>query len=134
MPRLERYEVELFIRSSWDAQTALPYYADIWSMLNPSLGQCDVTALLIQDIWGGELVRTTVEGYGSHYYNRLPGGEEIDLTGNQFPSGTVIPPGLPVERSCVLDSESAVWSRTAERYRILRLRFDQKLYMLPSGF
>ena len=78
MPRLERYEVELFIRSSWDAQTALPYYADIWSMLNPSLGQCDVTALLIQVAQTGQAelaaaVHDVVIGKGRIEPGRLAG-------------------------------------------------------------
>jgi len=82
---------------------------------------------------GGELIRTVVEGFGSHYYNRLPSGQEIDLTDGQFPPGTVIPTGEPVERPYVLDSEKAKRARTAERYRLLKSRFDQIRYTARCG-
>ena len=123
----------MFIRSSWDARTASPGCAASWSALNPSQGQCAVTALLVQDIWGGQLIRTVVEGQSSHYYNLLPDGRELDLTRGQFPPGTVVPPGRPVERYYVLESEGAVRARTADRYRVLKARFDLMLYSVTCG-
>ncbi len=133
MQRMERPEIEMFIRGSWSADTASPSCVASWSALNPSLGQCAVTALLVQDLWGGQLIRTVVAGQGSHYYNRLPDGQEIDLTRNQFPPGTVIPPGEPVDRAYVLDSEGAVRARTAERYRVLKARFELMMYSQNCG-
>ena len=49
---------------------------------NPALGQCNVTALLIHEMYGGELLKTLLPG-SDHYYNRV-NGERIDLTSSQF--------------------------------------------------
>ena len=51
-------------------------------MDNPALGQCNVTALLVHELYGGELLKTPVAD-GDHYYNRID-GERIDLTSSQF--------------------------------------------------
>ena len=50
-----------------------------WSPHNRPWGQCAVTALVVQDRFGGELLRARVDGV-SHYWNRLPDGSELDLT------------------------------------------------------
>jgi hypothetical protein len=53
-----------------------------------SRGQCGTTALVVQDWLGGEILAATVsrdgESVGAHYWNRLPDGTEVDLTGGQF--------------------------------------------------
>ena len=54
-----------------------------WDEHNPSLGQCAVSALIIQDLLGGDLVRSEVNGC-SHYWNKLPNGQQIDVTLQQF--------------------------------------------------
>lgn len=57
-----------------------------WSRERPLWGQCLVIALLMQDIYGGVLLRQSLRGiagfehFGSHYSNRLPDGRELDLT------------------------------------------------------
>lgn len=69
------------IRRAWTADTS----ADSrWSDETPALGQCAVTALFIQEVMGGDLLRAVVADT-SHYWNVLPDGEEIDLTREQFP-------------------------------------------------
>lgn len=69
------------VRAAWSADTL----ADPrWTSSTPSLGQCAVTALVVQDELGGELLRAVVDGV-SHYWNRLPDGSELDLTRDQFP-------------------------------------------------
>ena len=49
----------------------------------PSNGQCVPTALLINHLFGGKIMRCVVGGV-SHYYNILPDGSEVDLTRDQF--------------------------------------------------
>lgn len=57
-----------------------------WSSERPFWGQCLVVSLLVQDIYGGTLLRQSLkevvgfEHFGSHYSNRLPDGNELDLT------------------------------------------------------
>lgn len=74
---------ELFsrLRVAWQANTSNA--PDKWSPSNPAFGQCAVTALVVQDLVGGELVRGSFAD-GTHYWNRLPDGREVDLTAGQF--------------------------------------------------
>lgn len=128
---LEAYHIEQLLRKGvWCRETAAPSVQEAWSEQNPALGQCAVTALLLQDLIGGTLMRTVVEGHGSHYYVRVHHGP-YDLTKDQFPPGTVIPEGDPVERSYVLGSERAVAARTKERYLLLRERYMATRARMP---
>ncbi|WCO62333.1 YunG family protein [Bacillus licheniformis] len=53
-----------------------------WSKDNPAKGQCGVTALVVNDILGGEIKKTKLpEGW--HFYNFV-NGKRYDLTVSQF--------------------------------------------------
>ena len=64
----------------WKAETAYPSDQKYWSDAVPSYGQCAITAMLVYDLFGGELYRTKDH---SHYYNRID-GHWVDLTAHQF--------------------------------------------------
>lgn len=68
------------ISDAWSAETSS---FERWTPSNRAGGQCAVTALVVQDFFGGELLRVENEGV-SHYFNRLPDGREVDLTRSQF--------------------------------------------------
>ena len=99
-----------------------------WTQENPHWGHCAVVALLAQDLFGGELLRASLEDTAfasmrSHYWNRLPDGREEDFTRAQF--GANYPYGLRAEvreRSYVLSH-----AETAKRYVLL-----SEAYGLPS--
>jgi hypothetical protein len=82
------------LERAWGADTAVDVAG--WSASCPSWGQCAVTALIVQDIFGGSLMRAEVDGI-SHYWNKLPTGEQIDLTRDQFATFRI--DGPPEERS-----------------------------------
>lgn len=86
--------LEWQLKRAWDAGTSAA--PGEWSPMNVSRGQCAITALVVQDRFGGELLRTTVNGE-SHYFNRLPGGKTVDLTLDQF--GGALPETPPEVRS-----------------------------------
>ncbi len=73
--------IELAIRQAWAADTS--YWPTYWSEENPALGQCAVTALIIQAHLGGDLRRGQI-GRVSHYWNILSSGRVVDLTRDQF--------------------------------------------------
>jgi hypothetical protein len=87
-------EIERAIRASWSADTCDP--VDLpWSPEHPARGQCGVTALVVHDLLGGELLMAEVRHadgsrQGVHYWNRLHGGAELDLTREQFARGEVV--------------------------------------------
>jgi len=53
-----------------------------WCLDNPARGQCGMTALLVHDLFGGEILKTRVGG-AWHFYNRID-GRRHDLTAGQF--------------------------------------------------
>lgn len=81
-------DVERAVRMSWGADTCDPADRPDWHSGNPARGQCGVTALVLHDLFGGELVlgevRVAGERTGSHYWNRFGTGLEVDLTRDQF--------------------------------------------------
>lgn len=121
------------IREAWCRETASPGCAKDWSEDNPAFGQCAVTALLIQEIYGGELLRTYVEGFGSHYYNLLPDGTTVDLTSDQFPVHVTVPHGEPRSRSYTRYSEPAVKACTMPRYELLKSRCRELIARLHKA-
>ncbi|HZP74435.1 MAG TPA: hypothetical protein VFA97_13775 [Gaiellaceae bacterium] len=84
--------LEQAIRESWAEDTADP--DDGWNPDNPSRGQCDVTSLVVNDLFGGDLLAADVyrdgERIEGHMWNRLPSGIDVDLTREQFRNGEVI--------------------------------------------
>jgi hypothetical protein len=96
-------DLEAVIRRSWSAQTCDPADRADWSAANPALGQCGTTALVLQDLLGGELLTAEVHHadgsrQGHHYWNRLAGGVEVDLTREQFRDGETIGPARVLAR------------------------------------
>lgn len=49
---------------------------------DPTYGQCAITAMIVNDVFGGTIHRIKVEG-GTHYFNKIE-GHYIDLTRDQF--------------------------------------------------
>ncbi|WBB53791.1 hypothetical protein [Verrucosispora sp. WMMD573] len=108
------------LRASWGADTCDPHDLQDWRPDNPARGQCGVTALVVQELLGGDLILGEVFAQdakiGHHYWNRLPDGQDVDLTADQFRQGEVIvggqvqqrPPGAP--------------RRCREQYETLRQR------------
>ncbi|WP_328470535.1 hypothetical protein OHA21_04800 [Actinoplanes sp. NBC_00393] len=117
---IELDTVTTVLRAAWGADTCDPHDLPDWRPDNPARGQCGVTALVVHDLFGGELVlgEVHVDGVrtGYHYWNRLPGGREVDLTAGQFRPDEVItggavqqrPPGTP--------------RRCRDQYELLRAR------------
>jgi hypothetical protein len=84
--------IERAIWEAWSLDTAEE--DDGWTPENPSRGQCDITALVVQDLLGGEVLGADVFLDGAriegHMWNRLPSGIDVDLTREQFRGGETI--------------------------------------------
>jgi hypothetical protein len=108
------------LRDAWGLDTCDPVDLADWGPDNPARGQCGVTALLVQDLLGGDLVLGEVlvdrVKVGVHYWNRLPDGRDVDLTGDQFRPDEVVTGGLVQRRS------PGAPTRCREQYELLRGR------------
>lgn len=67
----------------WRAGTCAPRLRDGWSEENRTLGQCSITAFLVQDIFGGRVYGILRPGGNYHCYNVVD-GHTFDLTSEQF--------------------------------------------------
>jgi hypothetical protein len=53
-------DLQAIIRSGWSSESCDPVDLQDWSPQNPARGQCAVTALVLQEILGGELLLAEV--------------------------------------------------------------------------
>lgn len=109
--RLDVEKLGAQLRQCWSRESSRQWLPD-----TPARGQCNVTALVIHDHLGGEILKTPV-GDQWHFYNRID-GQVYDLTAEQFP---ILPKylDLPSNRS------EALAGTTAKRYEALSQRFRQ---------
>jgi hypothetical protein len=114
-------ETEAAIRAAWGRDTSDD--PDEWSKENPARGQCAVTALLIRELLGGDILVANVlrdaRRVERHAWNRLPSGLTLDLTREQFVNGESF--GEPSVEEPVLTN------RNPERYATLRARVRRTL-------
>jgi ADP-ribose pyrophosphatase YjhB (NUDIX family) len=119
--------LETAIRSNWSVWTADPVDQPTWSSTNPAQGQCASTALVIQDMLGGQLLLADVRHQdgsrqGVHFWNRLSDGMELDLTREQFTGGEVIGEPRMVDRPT-----DVTRGRLAGQYHLLAARVAGRL-------
>lgn len=117
------FRAQAALARAWSAETA---YKGDWSAENPARNQCAVTALVVQDHFGGAIVRgaymTPSGEKGTHYWNRIA-GVDLDFTANQFPAGTQVEClTRDYPRESLLSNPN-----TAARYAILRDRVRMAL-------
>ena len=67
----------------WCRYTCAPRLRDKWSEENMTLGQCSITAFLVQDIFGGKVFGVLRQGGNYHCFN-VVGDAVFDLTSEQF--------------------------------------------------
>lgn len=69
--------------NTWDDETVSPGCLPVYNHDNdPSKGECTITAMLVQDIFGGTIRRIHV-GMGTHSLNEI-NGNFYDLASDQF--------------------------------------------------
>jgi len=104
---------------SFDRARVLGALSKAWSLAsssqwlpdNPAQGLCNVTAILLHDLYGADVLKTSLPA-GDHFYNRV-NGDRVDLTASQFIE--------PVEYADVPASrEEALSGTSVEKYASLR--------------
>ena len=66
--------------SMWSADTCAPRMRADWSPENRTLGQCSITAFLLQDIYGGKVLGVPLEDGNFHLTSEQFGATRLDYT------------------------------------------------------
>ena len=108
----------------WCAETCAPRMRASWTPENKTLGQCSVTAFLVQDIYGGE-VRGVPQKNGTFHCFNVVGDCVFDLTSEQFGDEKLCYEGCPVQEREVhfLKEEKRL------RYELLKERLGKEIIM-----
>lgn len=114
---MKRYEsFKTALKDSWGKDTAYWKDAEGWTKENPALGQCAITALLFNELYGGQIYSGVSNTGIVHYWNRKL-GIKYDFTKQQFPSKTRFTNTKRWTREELLAT-----GNVAERYELLRNR------------
>lgn len=113
MNESELNEFQRLLCRCWSVETSPQ-----WLPENPARGQCNVSALVFHDRFGGEILKTQVQDEW-HFYNRVA-GRVYDVTAEQF---EVRPPYLNIPSS----REEALAGTSVERYQALAARLSDVL-------
>ena len=71
------------IEKGWSKETCHPSYQSKWSLEYPSIGQCAITAMWLNEKMGWDIYETIVNR-SRHFFNKDSNGFIYDLTADQF--------------------------------------------------
>ena len=106
----------------WSADTCAPRMRGDWSPDNPTLGQCSITAFLMQDLYGGKVLGVPLGDGNFHCFN-VVGDCVFDLTSEQFGSRALDYSGCPEQRR----EDHFAKAEKCQRYEVLRGRLMEAL-------
>ncbi len=76
---------------SWDEQTCSPRFRGYFSPSLPTTGQCTITSVLAQEVFGGEIVSSKVPGTQIVHSFNIIDGNIVDFAISQFEREGVFP-------------------------------------------
>ena len=76
-------DLYLDLEHVWCLETCGPRYRAQWSPENRTAGQCTITSILIQDLFGGKVYGVPLPEGGFHCFNKV-GDCVFDITSEQF--------------------------------------------------
>ena len=79
--------LETILNLSWEKRTCYKKLKEKWTYEKPYIGQSAVTSLIVNDLFGGYIMKVKVNGE-SHYYNVVE-GNIIDYTAKQYEDGLI---------------------------------------------
>ena len=111
----------------WCAETCAPRMRKDWTIENRTLGQCSITAFLIQDIYGGKVYGVPLGDGNFHCFNDVDGCV-FDLTGEQFGDTRLDYANCPEQDRAVHFAKA----EKKERYELLKERlFARRPALVP---
>ena len=105
----------LLLSGLWSKDTCAPRMRAAWTPENRTLGQCSITAFLIQDLYGGRVLGVPLGDGSYHCFNDV-NGCVFDLTSEQFGDKKLDYGNCPVQERAVHFAKA----EKRERYETLR--------------
>jgi len=117
--------IEEAIKKCRSKDTCYPNISPDRTPENPSLWQCLVTTLVVQDLLWWEIYKSEEM---NHYRNVID-NNIVDLTHNQFVGGISYQDWIPINRDNILYSHlPSILAKTNERYLLLKELVMKLLY------
>jgi hypothetical protein len=111
-PKLVQEEIILdALERSWSPRSSTQ-----WTKDNPARGQCGVTALVVQDRFGGEILKTRLADGRWHYYNRIE-GRRYDFTAGQFPEPVANDDSISNREEALSDADDGQYRHLSEEFK-----------------
>ena len=111
----------------WCKETCAPRMRKDWTIENRTLGQCSITAFLIQDIYGGKVYGVPLGDGNFHCFNDVDGCV-FDLTSEQFGDTRLDYSNCPEQDRAVHFAKA----EKKERYELLKERlFARRPALVP---
>lgn len=104
----------------WCEDTCAPHMRKDWSAANKTLGQCSITAFLMQDLYGGKVYGIILPDGIRHCFN-VVGDVMFDLTSEQF-QGKKLGYSAAVEQS---REEHFLRTEKKDRYLYLKKKLEE---------
>jgi len=115
----EIFPVYSALFDSWCCGTCAPRMQERWTNMNRTLGQCSVTAFLVQDILGGDVYGTMLDDGNLHCYNVI-NGKTYDLTSAQLDTTADYSKGTIQSREVHFSKKEKY-----NRYLLLKKRYEE---------
>lgn len=111
--------IRTLLTDCYSKELCYPKLKDDWTEKNKCLGMCAITALIVNDYFGGEICKIHVDGI-SHYFNLIT-NEIIDLTSSQFEGDIKYNDYIIVDRKTILNDD------TEKRHNLLKEKVISEL-------
>lgn len=106
----------------WCRESCASRMRENWSEENRTLGQCSITSIIVQELYGGRILGVPLADGGMHCFNEID-GVFFDLTSEQFGERAkelVYTDKYPQTREAHLSDPEK-----HERYRVLKARLEK---------
>lgn len=115
-------QLYVLLSEIWCKETCAPRLRDQWTRENMTLGQCSITAFLVQDVFGGKVYGIPREDGNFHCYNVVD-GYTFDLTSEQFGDEVLSYEDNPEQ----FRDDHFAKKEKYERYEYLKAELEKKL-------
>ena len=108
---IEQIVIRNKLKQCWSRHSS-----SLWTENNPSRGQCGVTSLVIQDTFGGDILKTQLANGQLHFYNRIE-NKRIDFTDEQFIEAIVYLDQLATRAEAFTDTNDEQYKYLSNAFR-----------------